>query len=62
MKRCPSCMGLIADDAEKCPSCGYNLSASKEISFYLEPGTVLNNRYYVGQDIGAGGFGITYKG
>ena len=55
-------MGLIADDAEKCPSCGYNLSASKEISFYLEPGTVLNNRYYVGKDIGAGGFGITYKG
>ena len=60
MKRCPSCMKIIEDDLEKCPYCGYNVSASKELTFFLPPGTILNNRYYIGKVLGSGGFGITY--
>ena len=62
MKLCPSCMKQIEDYADTCPYCGYEDFTTWQISFFLPPGTILNNRYYVGKSLGHGGFGITYIG
>ena len=43
-----------------CKSCGYDPSEGALDQSLLNPGTVLLNRYVIGQIIGKGGFGITY--
>lgn len=60
---CPNCFGDKYSSASgACPICGYNRYADDKVSDRsLQPGTILNGRYYVGRTIGAGGFGITYK-
>ncbi len=44
-----------------CGICGYN-GIDDRPSYALKTGTILNGRYYVGNMIGRGGFGITYIG
>ena len=58
---CYDCMKEIKDGSNVCCYC----SSSTQPSYcphHLKPGTVLNNRYLVGNAIGEGGFGITYIG
>lgn len=59
MKRyCYNCMKLLSEG--KCGFCGYTFKAPP--AHHLLQGTVLNNRYLIGNAIGEGGFGITYIG
>lgn len=62
MKRCMYCMMQYDDNLTVCPECGYDEHTLPEVSYYLKPGTVLNDRYLLGEAIGCGGFGITYIG
>lgn len=58
--RCSNCF-MIYTDGDVCPKCGQ--SNSKEVAepHYMKPGTELQEgRYFVGNVVGAGGFGITY--
>ena len=59
--RCNYCFELYDDVYEVCPSCGYVRGNPAREPYYIYPGMMLNNRYIVGQVLGAGGFGITYK-
>lgn len=42
--------------------CGYDLTTKNEDVHVLQPGTILQGKYYVGNVLGEGGFGITYIG
>ena len=44
-----------------CPHCGYSPNDMGKELDYLKPGTIIAKRYIIGQALGAGGFGITYK-
>ncbi len=60
-KICYGCFREIADEAGKCPYCGYQ--GKQNISQYpiaLPEGTILNGCYIIGRVLGQGGFGITY--
>lgn len=46
--------------AESCPHCGYSPESRTIDPTVLTPGSILADRYVVGQIIGKGGFGITY--
>jgi len=59
--RCINCFSELENEGEAC-SCGYNQPKYRCLSHWLVPGTILDNRYYVGRVIGEGGFGITYVG
>ena len=61
MKRCYSCFRLFENTETICPYCGREEITEAEEPIYLEPGLLLNNRYIIGESIGAGGFGIIYK-
>ncbi len=56
---CPNCMMPIQEEGDLCQKCGGSISLQNDVN-QLQPGTVLNGRYYIGKAIGAGGFGITY--
>jgi len=46
-----------------CPHCGHHYTPGvSEATIAVKPGTLLNNRYLVGEVLGEGGFGITYIG
>lgn len=62
MKKNTLCMNCfkIKGDYEVCPHCGYIEGTPPSQSYFLEPGTILENRYIIGTCIGFGGFGITY--
>lgn len=45
---CYGCMEPIEENAEVCRSCGYRMGAP-HLPSYLEPGTMLNDRYIVGK-------------
>lgn len=61
MTRCNSCFLEIENDQESCPHCGYRSGQPAKELYHLYPGTVLKKRYQIGQVLGFGGFGITYK-
>lgn len=56
------CMGCMEDrgNAVKCKNCGFTESTAPESPYYLQPRTVLQNKYLVGRALGQGGFAITY--
>lgn len=60
MKRCNYCFEMYGDEFEICPHCGYIEGSGAKELYHLYPGTILNDRYIVGQVLGFGGFGITY--
>lgn len=62
MKRCLHCMKLYDDNLIVCPYCLYEEESQPKVSYFLSPGTVIGNRYLIGEVIGSGGFGITYVG
>ena len=61
MKRCNYCFDEYNDGFDVCPHCGYVDGDGAQELYHLYPGTILNGRYIVGQVLGFGGFGITYK-
>ena len=61
MNRCYVCFKEYEEQYDICPFCGaMKITAPKE-PIYLYPGTILVDRYVLGDTIGAGGFGIIYK-
>ena len=59
-KYCMHCMCQVNNE-EICPQCGKRIFEEVP-AHHLLPGTILNKKYYVGNAIGEGGFGITYLG
>ena len=61
MMRCNYCFEKLLDSTfEVCAHCGYVQGDGAKELYHLYPGTMLYNRYIVGQVLGFGGFGITY--
>lgn len=61
MIRCYSCMREYEDVYDMCPFCGHTQEEPPKELYFLQPGSVIAERYLVGASIGSGGFGITYK-
>ena len=61
MKRCNNCFKTFNSELGICPYCGYEDEDPAKEPYFLHPGMTLNNRYIVGEVLGFGGFGITYK-
>lgn len=57
------CLGCMSSkgDAVECPKCGY-IEGTPQVLPYLEPGTVLLNKYIIGKRIYTNGEGVTYIG
>lgn len=60
-KYCAGCFEYYDDEFELCPHCGYIDGAEPKESNHLFVGTELADRYIIGNVLGFGGFGITYK-
>ncbi len=61
MSRCFSCFKEYDDKYDICPFCGSIKITSPKEPIHLYPGTVLADRYVLGEAVGSGGFGIIYK-
>lgn len=61
MIRCNNCFKEYDSELDMCPHCGYEEGDPASEPYFLYPGMVLHDRYIVGQVLGFGGFGITYK-
>jgi len=57
------CMGCFEplNGFSVCGHCGWHEGATPEHAYHLQPGTVLQDRYIIGNSVGVGGFGITYR-
>lgn len=62
MKLCMGCMNQIEDRLEICPYCGFNESALRQESYYLDPGTIIGGKYIVGKVLNYGGHTVSYLG
>ena len=62
LTRCTKCMGKMEEGERICPNCGYEKNSGSQPPNALRRGTILRSRYYIGNVIGQGGFGITYVG
>ena len=64
MRYCCHCFAEVNDEEGAfCPECGKEHSEHYGQSYELPAGTYLNHgRYFVGESLGSGGFGITYLG
>lgn len=58
---CYHCMTKLEEGAQRCSHCGQSTDV-QVVPHHLRQGTILNNKYLVGDAIGEGGFGITYVG
>ena len=61
MSKCHSCFRDVDVHKDVCPYCGSLISNVAKQPIYLPPGTVLQERYILGDVIKAGGFGLIYK-
>lgn len=61
MHRCSSCFEQYDEMYNMCPYCGYVEGEGAAEAFALDPGTEVAGRYIIGEMVGLGGFGITYK-
>ena len=59
--RCFHCMKNIPDSISFCPYCG-NTTKNDNPPYCLRNGTVLKEKYIIGNEIDEGDFGITYIG
>ncbi len=57
---CLNCF-RIKGNFEVCRYCGYVEGAQQKAAFQLKQGTILQDRYIIGEALGYGGFGITYR-
>ena len=57
------CLGCMSNKGSsmECPKCGY-VEGTPQVLPYLEPGTVLKERFIVGKHLSANGEGVTYIG
>ena len=58
---CYSCMNELKEGTDYCYHCAKK-STPDNIPHHHAPGTILENKYLVGNALGEGGFGITYIG
>ena len=58
---CYNCMNELKEGTDYCYHCTKK-STPDNIPHHLAPGTILENKYLVGNALGEGGFGITYIG
>ena len=61
MKRCFTCFKEYEEAFCVCPHCGSIEVKKPKEPIHLAPGTILANRYVLGQAVGSGGFGIVYS-
>lgn len=61
MAICYSCFNEYGDEFDVCPFCGAIKRTDPSEPVYLKPGTMLADRYLIGYDVNAGGFGIVYR-
>ena len=59
---CYRCMRPYKKEYGLCPFCGYKNHDKRPEPLLLEPGTVLQNKYLIGEALGYGGFSVTYVG
>lgn len=59
--RCSNCFFEYDKEYGLCPNCGYAEGEEYAEAYCLSPGTKLTDRYIIGETLGVGGFGITYK-
>ncbi len=59
--RCSNCFYEYDEKLGLCPNCGYVEGEDFAEAYCLRPGTRLTDRYIIGETLGLGGFGITYK-
>lgn len=59
--RCSGCFEIYDNAFGLCPYCGHAPSAPAKEPYHLAPGSLLAGRYVIGNVLGFGGFGITYK-
>lgn len=62
VKRCFGCMNPLQEGFDVCPICRYVQTTKPREVYHLVPGTMLQDRYLIGNAIGYDGFGITYIG
>ena len=55
-------MELYSSAYDICPYCGCEEGQPARELLHIQPGTVLKDRYVIGQALGYGGFGVTYIG
>ncbi len=59
---CPNCSRYVAD-GKFCPFCGHDLRKhAEEASLTLKQGSLVGDRYVIGEVLGRGEFGVTYSG
>lgn len=59
---CYHCMEQLSGQETVCPHCGHVQKWKAPNERILPPGTILAGKYLLGEMIGEGGFGITYRG